>query len=322
MSGSGSFRSILCAVDFSEHSIDALRFAIGLAGRDQAQLTVLTVNEPPLVEAAAAKCGATYLERETERELTNLVLGLMPGTADWAPVPHSAVRAGKPHTRILECATEEQADLIVMGTHGLGGYRPTYLGSVTERVLRHSTIPVLAVPLAAPDLVIFTDHSPIFHVGHVLAPVDFGPGTAQHVRVAEDFAHSFGASLLLVHALNELRGPAVLRFALQGLERERTEEARERLFELASTRCTADAESCVVSGKPADEIAGIAARHGVGLIVMGLSGEGASESRPGSVAYRVLTMTQVPVLALPPAQNEETAHAVKAETRMHAVGLT
>jgi len=33
-------------------------------------------------------------------------------------------------------------------------------------------------------------------------------------------------------------------------------------------------------------------------------------------------MTQVPVLALPPAQNEETAHAVKAETRMHAVGLT
>ena len=44
--GSGSFRSILCPVDFSEHSIEALRFAIGLAGRDQAHLTVLTVNEP------------------------------------------------------------------------------------------------------------------------------------------------------------------------------------------------------------------------------------------------------------------------------------
>ena len=71
--GSGSFRSILCPVDFSEHSIEALRFAIGLAGRDQARLTILTVNEPLLVEAASADYGATYLEREAERELLRLV---------------------------------------------------------------------------------------------------------------------------------------------------------------------------------------------------------------------------------------------------------
>jgi nucleotide-binding universal stress UspA family protein len=322
MDGTGCFRSILCPVDFSEHSIEALRLAIGLAGRDEAQLTVLTVNEPLLVEAAATKCGATYLERETERELTNLVLGVMPGTADWAPVPHIAVRGGKPHTEILGCATEEHADLIVMGTQGLGGDRAMFCGSVTERVLRHATIPVLAVPLAAPALVIFTNHSPIFHVGHVLAPVDFGPGTAHHVRIAEDVAHGFGASLLLVHALNELRGPAALRFALRGRERERTEEARERLLQLASTRCGADVEACVVSGKPADEIAGIASRHGVGMIVMGLSGEGASESRPGSVAYRVLTMTPVPVLALPPAQNEEAEQTPRRDSRTGAVGLT
>jgi Universal stress protein family len=48
------FRSIVCPVDFSEHSVQALRLAVGLAGRDQARLTVLTVNEPLLVEAAAA----------------------------------------------------------------------------------------------------------------------------------------------------------------------------------------------------------------------------------------------------------------------------
>ncbi|MGH9147544.1 MAG: universal stress protein [Vicinamibacterales bacterium] len=311
--GSSSFRSILCPVDFSEHSIEALRVAIGLAGRDQAHLTVLTVNEPLLIEAASANCGATYLERETERELTNLVLGLMPGTADWAPVPHNAVRAGKPATEILECAAEEHADLIVMGTHGLSGYRRLFFGSVTEGVLRHSTIPVLAVPLLAPHVIVFTDRKPVFHIGRVLAPVDFGMSTDSHVVLAQKVAASFGASLLLVHVLSELRGPAALRFALRGRDGERTKEARQRLLQLAGSRNPADVETCIVSGNPADEIAEVAARHGVGLIVMGLSGEGASESRPGSVAYRVLTMTSVPVLALPPAQDERTKHTAKRE---------
>jgi nucleotide-binding universal stress UspA family protein len=244
----------------------------------------------------------------------------MPG-ADWAPVPHSAVRAGRPHTEILECAAEEQADLIVMGTHGLSGYRRLFFGSVTERVLRDSPIPVLAVPLLAPHVVVFTDRRPVFHLGHVLAPVDFGPSTDYHVGLAQDVAASFGASLLLVHVLRELRGPAGLRLALQGHERERTDEARKRLFQLASTRNPADVETYVVSGNPADEIAEIAARHGVGLIVMGLSGAGASDTRPGSVAYRVLTMTPVPVLALPPAQDGKTQQAAKREENPFSILL-
>ena len=323
--GSGSFRSILCPVDFSEHSIEALRFAIGLAGRDQARLTILTVNEPLLVEAASADYGAAYLEREAERELTNLVLGLMPGTADWAPVPHSAVRAGKPHTEILECAAEQQADLIVMGTHGLGGYRRLFFGSVTERVLRHSPIPILAVPILAPQVVVFADRSPVFHIGQVLAPVDFGPSTDYQVRLAKRVADSFGASLLLVHVLSELRGPAGLRFVLRGHDRERTEAARERLSELAAARCTNHVETCVLSGKPADAIAEITAQHGVGLIVMGRSGESASESRLGSIAYRVLTMAKAPVLALPPVLQEAATageHATRMDFRTRAVGLT
>jgi hypothetical protein len=55
----------------------------------------------------------------------------------------------------------------------------------------------------------------------------------------------------------------------------------------------------------------------VGLIVMGLSGAGASDTRPGSVAYRVLTMSPVPVLALPPARDEKTQDAAKREGALH-----
>jgi nucleotide-binding universal stress UspA family protein len=49
---------------------------------------------------------------------------------------------------ILKTAGEKEADLIVMGTHGLTGWRRLIFGSVTERVLRSAPCPVLAVPPA------------------------------------------------------------------------------------------------------------------------------------------------------------------------------
>ena len=67
------YRSILCPVDFSDHSRLALRYAVTLAGRDRAQLTVLAVNEPSLIEAAAAAYDMSYLQKETQSELRGVV---------------------------------------------------------------------------------------------------------------------------------------------------------------------------------------------------------------------------------------------------------
>ena len=53
---------------------------------------------------------------------------------------------GRPAREIVKAARAENADLIVMGTHGLTGVRRLMLGSVTEEVLRTVTVPVLAVP--------------------------------------------------------------------------------------------------------------------------------------------------------------------------------
>jgi nucleotide-binding universal stress UspA family protein len=79
----------------------------------------------------------------------------------------------------------------------------------------------------------------------------------------------------------------------------RIKEAGERLTRLArANNGGVVVETRVASGHPADEIARIAIEREVGLIVMGLTGDGASGSCPGSVAYRVLTMAPAPVLAL------------------------
>ncbi|WP_049923791.1 universal stress protein [Halopiger djelfimassiliensis] len=59
------------------------------------------------------------------------------------------VSAGRPHSLIEEYADDNDIDLIVMGSHGRAGIRRTLLGSVTERTLRSTTIPVLVVDARA-----------------------------------------------------------------------------------------------------------------------------------------------------------------------------
>jgi len=295
-----TFRSILCPVDFSDHSVQALRFAVGLAGRDKARLTVLTVNERFLVEAAAAAhYGPEYVAHEAAKEVRGLFESLVSTGVLWAPVPHIIVRTGKVEGEILECAVEQNADLIVMGTHGLGGYRKMFFGSVTEHVLRRSSVPVLAVPLSDRRTVVFSDRGPLFNLSGILVPIDFSPPSEQQLRLAAELARGFGTSLLVVHVVAEVRVHGGLHDAVKAHDHVRLREARERLARLTSANGhDVPVETRVAYGHPADEIARIAIEHEVGLVVMGLTGEGASGSRPGSVAYRVLTMAPVPVLAL------------------------
>lgn len=295
-----TFRSILCPLDFSEHSVQALRLAVGLAGRDRARLTVLTVNEPLLAEAAAAaQYGPDYVAHEATKEVQGLLRSLVPGGASWAPIPHIVVRTGRAEGEILQCAADQKADLVVMGTHGLGGYRKMFFGSVTERVLRRATTPVLAVPLTDHRIVVFSDRGPLFNVPGILVPIDLSPSSDRQIRVAAELARGFDTSLLVVHVVSEVRAHGGLQDAVKAHERVRLREARERLARLAGANGGGVVvETRVAYGHPADEIARIAIEQEVGLIVMGLTGDGASGSCPGSVAYRVLTMAPAPVLAL------------------------
>jgi nucleotide-binding universal stress UspA family protein len=300
------FQSILCPVDFSEHSVHALRLAVGLASRNQARLAVMTVIDELLVEAAAVHYGPDYVGQEAEKELRGLFHSLAPSLPAWVPAPRFAVGTGAPDAKILDGATAQQADVIVMGTHGLGGYRKMFFGSVTERVLRKSPVPVLAVPLTAQPLVVFSDRAPTFDLAGVMAPVDFGPGSERQIHVAAELAREFAASLLLVHVVAHTRAHGGLHDLVTAHERTRLKEARKRLTRLApDNHWGISIDAHVACGRPADEITRIAIEHEIGLVVMGLGGEDASAGRPGSVVYRVLCMGAAPVLALPPHKKTE-----------------
>ena len=144
-------RSLLCPVDFSEQSRHALRWAKALARRTKGRLTVLSAVDPLLADAARLRFGLDLVHAETAPALRQFAAETWSDDIAHATDANFDVRVGNPADVILETAARERTDLIVMGTHGLGGVRKWLLGSTTERVLRRTHTPVLAVPPTVSD---------------------------------------------------------------------------------------------------------------------------------------------------------------------------
>jgi nucleotide-binding universal stress UspA family protein len=142
----GVFSSILCPVDFSDHSERALRKAIDLAEYTGATLTILTVVDPFLDAASFAAGNKEALTNQTQAELQSL-LARIAAEGPLTRPPAVAIAVGHAAEEILRHARDSRADLIVMGTQGLTGARRLVFGSTTDRVLRESETPVLAVPV-------------------------------------------------------------------------------------------------------------------------------------------------------------------------------
>lgn len=143
-----SFDRLLCPIDFSEASDHALRYAASLARKMRSELHVMTTYQLPLLSMPDGAIVATpelvaSLSTASQKRLTEVVATY--AKEDLRIVPH--VLEGEPHKEIVDLAVKLGTDLIVMGTHGRRGLSHMWLGSVTEKVVRSSTIPVLTVRL-------------------------------------------------------------------------------------------------------------------------------------------------------------------------------
>jgi nucleotide-binding universal stress UspA family protein len=293
-------RSILSAVDFSDHSRHALRWGGAFAGRFQSRLTVISVVDPLLAEAARIRLGQDLAKTETEPALCEFV------TATWSEGAHPPEQVvvkttvGEPAPAILEAARADAADLIVVGTQGLGGFRKWLLGSTTERLLRRTHVPVLAVPSPSSDSAVEPRHRG-FEISRILAATDFSESSVAAAQAAMELSVWWPASLTLVHVLAPLAVPAQWQPLVQEYEERRAASARTALKTLAEQLCgTEVCEGVVILGHPAEMIGAIARDLDAQLIVMGLASERAVFApRPGSIAYRVLCSTTVPVLVVP-----------------------
>jgi len=294
-----TFRSILCPMDFSLQSRTALLYAMAMAQRFHGRLTAMFVNDEILLAAqnAAFRGRRRFVDRTTT-ELARFVNA----STKVLPVPRESIRVvtsvGNPAEEILRQTKRLRADLVVMGTHGLSGLQKMFFGSTTEQVLRRAAVPVLAIPSMRGSRRRSTIAAQFVHV---IAPIDLaGEWQPDAVRAA-DIAAEFHASLLLVHVLAPVQRPPWLGQAVPSDDQKRIlkakralERIRSKLFSHLQSTSTA-----VILGDPAHEISGLASRPG-SLVVMSLRGTaGVWGMRRGAVAYRVLTQSSAPVLALP-----------------------
>ena len=280
------FRNILCPVDFSEHSRQALRYAALLACRTQARLTAIFVEDPLLVAATrgmtAPATTRTALRRFVERVVASY--GVQPGSMRFQ------VGTGKPSLEIARAAERSGSDLIVMGAHGLTGASKMILGSTTEHVLRRVKVPVLAIPpfkgraSAAPSRGWPDKWS--------LAAVDLGRRLRNDVATATEVADGLGTLVVLLHVV-------------QPHNRSRLLKARARLEKLRQKLTSSTVVACrVLAGKPDEQIAAAAADADVDLVILTRRrGKGLFGARLGSTSYQVLCEAGTPVLALPSNRN-------------------
>jgi nucleotide-binding universal stress UspA family protein len=141
------FHRILCPIDFSDSSLDALEHAINLAEEADARLTLLHVVEIPRVlsDEPAVDIDMSAIREGAATEARRKLHGLVPDQARTYCTVDTAVVEGRAYREILRHATEGRADLIVMGGHGRGALDLLVFGSTTHHVVRSASCPVLII---------------------------------------------------------------------------------------------------------------------------------------------------------------------------------
>lgn len=160
------FRRILCPVDLSSSSLEALKLAVKMTRASGATLYLLHVIDNPfdelymssIAQADPALLGLYKSEplkrarivRATEDHSEVLLKQFSNEWVGALPKVRYRIESGNPFEAILDTAETTRADLIVLATHGRTGIKRLIIGNVAEKVVRHAPCPVLIVsPRAA-----------------------------------------------------------------------------------------------------------------------------------------------------------------------------
>jgi nucleotide-binding universal stress UspA family protein len=294
-----AIQRVLCPVDVSEFSARALAHAVALARWYSAEVIVLhvytAVPAPASISAGVAKPTLAETDRQRVEEWVRSFAA--PLLASDVP-SRIEIREGAAATGILDAA--EGADLLVIGTHGRGGFERLLLGSTTEKIIRKAPCPVLTVP---PGTEGATLHVPDAFK-RIVCATDFSPSSDKAVAYALSLAQEADARLTLVHVLDwpSLEPGADPRDqSLAATRQQMLDNLSERLSlavpEEARTWCEPD--EVIVSGHPHREIVRLASEKAAGLIVMGVHGRGAFDRAFfGSTTSQVVRHAACPVLTV------------------------
>ncbi len=299
-------QTILVPLDGSPFGEHALPMALALARRGDIQIALAHVHHlfapslaptgapvvDPRIDALFREEEAAYLADVSHR-LARIWNGPVMMTLLETPVAESLCQ----HAELIG------ASLVVMSTHGRGSLARAWLGSVADRVIRQSTVPVLLLHPedGAPDL----EREPKLH--HILVPLDGSLLSEQILPHAIWLGRLVGARYTLLRVIE----PVVRGFMVNGVEPVVDVEAQELAWQQASedveriaARLRGEGLPVVPEvrvGRPVAEILECAAEREADLIAMSTHGHGGlTRLILGSVTDKVLRSASVPVLVFRP----------------------
>lgn len=279
-------RKILVPIDFSESSINALKVAAQLAVRADIGIYLLHVNEMapyviPVSEYAYTSSAVDVEEydKEAERRIQNIKSDILSEPRFGKLNIETGVREGLMIPVLSAVSEEEGIDLIVMSTLGASGWKEVFVGSNTERVIRHAVCPVLVIPEGVHEL----------KVQRALVPSTLKPDQKAVFKTAKDWQDLLGFDVQTLYINDPLNAPT-----LGTIETEKN-----RLVEEAGLRHV----YLHVYGQTLNEEAAILAyakEAEADLIVMGThQRHGLSHLMFGSITEDTANHAHVPVLAVP-----------------------
>lgn len=281
-----AYKNILFAMDLSQGSLLAFPFATSIARHYGGKLFVAHIvpsedYDPlrPISQGRLAK-----LEADVEEGLMNAPGGLG-GLPHEVFIDHGSIRA-----KLIDTANRRGVDLIVIGTHGWHGIRKLLTGSIAEEIAYLATRPVLTV---GPRV------SCSWDFGRILFATDFSAAAAHAMPYASSLAHTYQASMVLLHVNEWTSKEPPIAASPKTFEFLR-EQIRNQGFKASGEDC----EVVVEFGSRSDRILAVAETRQADLIVLGLNCSTGLKARiaahlPGSTIYDVISEARCPVLTVP-----------------------
>ena len=183
-------KNILVPTDFSDQAEKALKVAAQLARRFDGEIFLLHMLELPLqlidpVGGGGQNMPEAIFFMKLAHQRFNKIMKepYLEGIK-----VHETVEFHRAFDGIMEIGREKKCDLIVMGSHGASGFQEMFIGSNTEKVVRHSEIPVLVIKNEIPE----------FEIDNFIFATDAKASHKDSLRMAINFANTLGATLHLL----------------------------------------------------------------------------------------------------------------------------
>jgi nucleotide-binding universal stress UspA family protein len=302
-------KKILVPVDFSEPSKTAVNYGLSLALQFNASLVLTHIVPSSTAFAYTFPTESFAFEKEQVQQAKSMLPTLIPKEYRDRVNLQTIVKVGEVRSELMGILNDEKIDLLVMGTHGRNVFERFLLGSLTERMLRKVTVPVLTVSHLDPTRDLHTQ-GPV-PLRHVLYATDLSDSAEVGLNFSAGLARGAGARLTVLHVmrpLDTIYWGAECGYYVDEVESLK-EDARNRLKRSIPEEMYNDTNMKVtpvmLEGDPSREILALADEQDVDMIVMNLQGKTAVErALLGSTAERVIRSAHVPVFSIPMPSNQ------------------